>query len=262
MYGYTSEFDMNAHAAQRVLKQVLDGQYFVLKEGMGELIKRMVDRVKNKRLNSRVLSVERHGASFRVQTTGETFHCRRVVFAVPAAHLSAFDLVPQISHSCVRANNLLRIYAIYDKPWAEGLKSFTTTSFLRHVIPISPTVVMAMYTEGVDSMVFFKGANLIDENTMSKRIHDELRRLLPDRGVPDPVKLDVHYWPVGDHIWLPGYDSDAIHASMLNPSPGIFVCGEAFSLLQSWMEGALQTADDVCKKMKRQKTVRRILMKN
>jgi monoamine oxidase len=255
MYGYTSEFDMNAHSSRKILKQVLRGHFYVVKEGLGELVNRMVEKVPQKKLNERVVSVDREGTTFKVTTLMSSYECKNVIFAVPAAQLAPFHLIPPLAQSCVRANNLFRVYAQYEEPWAENVKSFTTSSFLRHVIPISPTLVMVTYTEGADSMVYFDGAKVMDEAKLSTKIHHELRRFFPN--IPTPTKIFVHYWPVGDHIWLPGFDADAIGRTMLNPADRVYVCGEAFSQIQSWIEGALQTAAQVCRLLKPSATRRK-----
>jgi monoamine oxidase len=54
-----------------------------------------------------------------------------------------------------------------------------------------------------------------------------------------------YYWEIGDHAWLPGYNSDKIGKQILNPMKNIYICGEAFSHTQCWVEGALQTASNV-----------------
>lgn len=54
-----------------------------------------------------------------------------------------------------------------------------------------------------------------------------------------------HYWSEGCHYWRPGFDSDRVSKDMINPLPGVFICGEGFSQDQCWMEGALQTSEEV-----------------
>jgi monoamine oxidase len=52
-------------------------------------------------------------------------------------------------------------------------------------------------------------------------------------------------WKIGDHAWKPGYDSEKILKKLLNPMANIYICGEAFSHNQSWIEGALESAKEV-----------------
>jgi monoamine oxidase len=59
----------------------------------------------------------------------------------------------------------------------------------------------------------------------------------------DPFGAGYHAWAVGRQPW-DTYDR------MLNPMPmpsynRVFICGEAYSLDQGWVEGALRTAETV-----------------
>ena len=37
---------------------------------------------------------------------------------------------------------------------------------------------------------------------------------------------------------------------MINPIPNIYICGEAYSKKQAWIEGSLETSNEVIKKFK------------
>ena len=49
----------------------------------------------------------------------------------------------------------------------------------------------------------------------------------------------------GYHKWASGYDIEAVMYTMRKPwsNKNIFIVGEAFSNLNGWVEGALQTAE-------------------
>ena len=62
--------------------------------------------------------------------------------------------------------------------------------------------------------------------------------------------FDVHYWKAGTHSWKPELTSDAHYDRALQPDAKIpmFVVGSSLSHYQHWMEGALETVEDACKK--------------
>lgn len=62
--------------------------------------------------------------------------------------------------------------------------------------------------------------------------------------------FDVHYWKAGTHSWKPELTSDAHYDRVLQPDAKIpmFVVGSSLSHYQHWMEGALETVEDACKK--------------
>lgn len=65
-----------------------------------------------------------------------------------------------------------------------------------------------------------------------------------------PEDFDVHYWKAGTHSWKPQLLSDAHYGRILQPDAKLpmFVVGSSFSHYQHWMEGALETVEDACKK--------------
>ena len=75
----------------------------------------------------------------------------------------------------------------------------------------------------------------------------------PNEDNSKPIYFKTHYWKVGAHHWKPGYDSDIITGIMLNPLNNVYICGEAFSTKQAWMEGALETSEKVIKLIKNEK---------
>ena len=74
-------------------------------------------------------------------------------------------------------------------------------------------------------------------------IHEELNTIF--NCVPKPTYFKVHYWEIGAHHWKKKYDSESISNLMLNPINNIYICGEAFSQKQAWIEGALETSEKV-----------------
>jgi len=84
------------------------------------------------------------------------------------------------------------------------------------------------------------------------------RQLMVMHGVqyaPDPVDAAFMDWSVdpfggGVHLWNRGYKSWEVLQRMTQPVPDFpcYICGEAYSTVQTWAEGALQTAEIVLQK--------------
>lgn len=80
----------------------------------------------------------------------------------------------------------------------------------------------------------------------------QIARLHVLQNPPEPytgVYQDWSRWPFGGgwHVWKAGYNFLGVLRSMPQPIAGqpIHICGEAYSAAQGWVEGALQTAEDV-----------------
>ena len=87
---------------------------------------------------------------------------------------------------------------------------------------------------------------------------DEVHRQLVElhgfalADVPKPTACAYRDWgdlPIGGgaHFWRVGYDSYDVADAMLQPDPKkpVWVCGEAYSHAQGWVEGALETSEAV-----------------
>lgn len=85
-------------------------------------------------------------------------------------------------------------------------------------------------------------------------LHETLRRRM-GIDVPSSAEHRAHYWPRAYHLWrpAPGFDLRRAvrHAVQPNPlsCPNLFFAGEAFSSHQAWMEGALETAELVLRRI-------------
>jgi phytoene dehydrogenase-like protein len=147
---------------------------------------------------------------------------------------------------------LLRMYAIFptkhNKSWFLHMPHTVTDSPIRYIIPIDPVrgIIMISYTDGGDTR-HWKNHK---DNEM--RVMQEIRRLFPDRVIPEPIYFKEHLWGSGCTYWKPGaYDVQEASRQSLHPMPhkfpGLFMCGESFAVHQCWMESALDQADKLLK---------------
>lgn len=90
---------------------------------------------------------------------------------------------------------------------------------------------------------------------MVEEMHRELQILHGVSNAPEPLEAAFMDWgddPYGGavHFWNPGYNSTKILQDMIQPVGDFpcYVCGEAYSTGQTWVEGALQTAELVLRK--------------
>lgn len=91
-------------------------------------------------------------------------------------------------------------------------------------------------------------------------VHEMHRQLLIMHGIKEkdaPAPLEAAFMDWGDdpyggavHFWNPGYNSTEVMHEIVKPVDDFhcYICGEAYSTTQTWVEGALQTAELVLKK--------------
>lgn len=177
------------------------------------------------------------------------FTANRVVLATCRCSLSDFSVLrgtPLLKQVGTAA--LMRIYAMYPpatathKVWFHDLPKIVTDSPLRYIIPINAEkgLIMISYTDGDDT----KHWRVLEGAALKKEIQTQVKTLFPSREIPEPTFLQKHDWTQGCSYWLPG-DYEVAEASRAahNPAPGVYVCGESVSQTQTWIEGALESAE-------------------
>jgi monoamine oxidase len=90
---------------------------------------------------------------------------------------------------------------------------------------------------------------------MVAEMHRQLLALHNVRSAPEPVQAAYVDWSddpfgAGVHIWNRGAQSWRVLEGMTQPVPDFpcYICGEAYSTVQTWVEGALQSAEIVLQK--------------
>ncbi|GEO05437.1 hypothetical protein AAE02nite_31010 [Adhaeribacter aerolatus] len=90
---------------------------------------------------------------------------------------------------------------------------------------------------------------------MVNEMHRQLQLLHGVTDAPEPLEAAFVDWgddPYGGavHFWNSGYQSTEILERMIQPVKDYpcYICGEAYSTNQTWVEGALQTAELVLRK--------------
>jgi len=81
------------------------------------------------------------------------------------------------------------------------------------------------------------------EHELRLTLQDELSTLFPLLKIPHPLWIKPYLWEAGIHGWLPTNPIE------LPEIENLFVCGEACSTRQSWIECALESAESTLQKI-------------
>jgi len=166
----------------------------------------------------------------------------RIVLALPAPVLHTLrPRIPALRH--LKMEPLVRMYAVFptNPCWFKDLPKIVVPGPLRYIIPVNSKkgVLMISYTDGADAAYWIK-------KLAQREVMAALRALLPAYDIPDPLEFHIYPWPHGCTYWLPGtYDPAALIRESLCVEEGLYACGESLSLKQAWMEGALDSADEL-----------------
>ena len=269
-FGYRSETEViRADIAFDTFKGFMGekGTYYVVVEGLSEIPRRLAkDNLEmGVRLvtNVTVRDLDKEGDCWKVRGVcmEKPWSCmsRRVIFAVTR---NALAQIPMFAGKWmvtgVRMEPLLRVYARFPlvggKPWFHDVGHTTTNNVIRYVIPINPAegLIMISYTDAGDARYW----TAMPKEERQREIMLEIRKLFPEKEIPEPENWSFHSWKDGCSYWLPypvgpldaRKAQHDVHYPFKTTAPNVYVCGESWSCCQAWMEGALRNAQSLFEK--------------
>jgi len=271
-FGYYSELViMNAYDAIALMGELGPGnQFFMLRGGLSQIIERLSVKIEQMggviRLGKTVNKVEYAGGEFAIWCAENKRFLggKQCICALPKQVMEKISFVglgcrawkARLRRELVCAP-LCRIYAKFAKGdvWFRGLPKMTTNNALRMIIPISEKdgVIMISYSDNLFADFWHK----LEQTSGISGVIEMLRRLIQlscGVSMPTPVAVRVFYWGCGVGYWGVGSDSSRFFGEMMCPAGGdvpLFLCGEHYSMShQQWMEGALETAEQVVRKIR------------
>jgi hypothetical protein len=223
-----------------------------------ELIKKMVDKVgkRNILLSHKVSKIE--DSRRVVCENGKYFDSKTIILATTID--SVLRLIPGANskHSIyqqIHGQPFLRVYGQFSKasiPIMKRACPMTTVvpGPLHKIIPMNPDkgVYMIAYTDNKDSKILDK----YSENTLENR--NVLCRLMEiafdlESGCLSLLDMKDFFWPIGTHYYSPFEGNDQDRKNFIKnaqrPMHNLFVIGEMISLNQGWVEGALESVENI-----------------
>ncbi len=251
-FPYRAEVDvLRADLAIATFKHEFSGHeaYYGITEGLSAISKGLESACRTAgvrfRMNTEVVDVASTTTVYI--KGGRPIKADRVVLALHHTALSKLPCMkkaPFLKHLTMAP--LTRIYAQYPTPAWFGTERVVTDSPLRYIIPINPEtgIIMISYTDNQDTRAWAS----LKGDALTAAIQREVRRLYPEREIPDPLWCKAYEWTEGCTYWTPGhYDPVCASKEAMQPFPAtlpnLYVTGESVSMRQAWIEGALEHAD-------------------
>jgi hypothetical protein len=275
-FGYRSETEtLRADVALKKFTSDAGGfmgeneNYYVLADGFSEITRRLSNEVLEMGVHL-VNEIEVEDAIYQKDNKVWTLKgsCKGTAWSgkakhvILALHRNALDKFPLFKNTwitrSVQMNPLCRIYATFPKGkdgkvWFHDIPHTTTNDSLRYIIPVNKEkgIIMISYTDAQDTQVW---TAIKEKEVREEKIMEHVRLLFPEKVIPKPLAWSYHPWYDGCSYWLPyprgPTDVEAITKRILYPfpdkAPNLYLCGESWSHTnQAWVEGALETAEDL-----------------
>jgi monoamine oxidase len=146
------------------------------------------------------------------------------------------------------------MYAVFPvhkgRSWFSGLAKMITNDAVRYIIPVNPAkgMVMISYTDGEEARFWINFQKEKGNKAVQSAVMSHVRQLLPHIHIPEPRLFKIHPWTSGCTYWCPGsYDVETMSKDAHKLTKRVYACGESIALTQCWMEGSLESADQVLK---------------
>tara|TARA_Y100001958_G_C21235817_1_gene562200 strand:+ start:471 stop:2072 length:1602 start_codon:yes stop_codon:yes gene_type:complete len=256
-FGYDAEFmKMNARVTLDLfIKDFgLDPDYFILKNGLEQIIKKMeklVNRENYITIKKKEELLEIYDDN-SILTDKNVYNFDNLIIAIPQSQLLKINIFQDIDiFEAVEDVPLLRIYAKYPKNsngemWFKNINRTITNNYIRHIIPINyeAGLIMISYIDSECAEMWNDSSS--NNKVLINRLHKEINSLFKIVP-PEPEYIKCYYWTNGLHVWKPGYNYHKLYKEIIKPyyDQQIFICGESFSKNQGWIEGCLETCYDV-----------------
>ena len=236
-----------------------DKQFYIIKEGVTEIINCLVKDIKSKignkiKTNHELKYISKINNIFELTfQNGEKYLCHKLVLAMDSCALKKIHYLKKYNNllNSVICLPLLRIYQKYPlnskgEVWFKDLGKIVTTQKIRYIIPINEEqgIIMISYTDAKYSNYWKKH---IDNNTLEEKLKEELDKLFPNKKIPKPKWTKDYYWKYGACYWKPGFDSEKVSKKVANLEDNLYICGSNYSKRQAWMEGALESSNHILK---------------
>ena len=232
-FGYSGKFElMSAYDAGRAIIEEFEYSFYGIISGIDTIVKGLKNDISaNIHVNTPVENITT--AKTVYFSSGKTRQPDMVVVAVPIQRIPHWDILKNTYTQAIGSKPLQRIYA-----HCPGLKlsnRYTTTSYLRYIIPISNknNIHMVSYTD--------------NRYTNSWQLVDNKEELL-EKEMKDIFNVSVKnswffYWDIGTSYWVPGRKNMFKLPKIYN----LYIVGESVSEYHSWIEGALKSVEKVLK---------------
>jgi hypothetical protein len=280
-FGYNAEFElMNAYDASVMFASdfsLANTVYYICKDGLTSLVDHMeadltkkCTIIKSTTITSIAYedtyedtSAYTKSKHFLVyDSNGKTYTCSTLVAALPKQallKLPIFNTQQRRLLNSVHDVSLNRIYAAWDNEdtWFKHIGKTTTSNHIRQFIPINSNTGLAMvsYSDTKDADFWFRKAKNEGEEKLWKSLSTHLTKMF-GKPIPYPSWVKYYYWSDGVHVWKSGVDSD-VYVKLIRHIQGsgvpFYIVGEAYCKHQGWIEGALQSVDELMSDIRRRR---------
>lgn len=275
--GYDEIFERanttRSYSLQKSQEEIED--FYVVVEGFSEIINRLVKRIQQKsnvhfHYECRVDNVDFDGKNFFLWTQhrvdSKTFHLKKkktkyLVLALPPHEIKLWKgLTLQPNLEMVESLPLMHVYGLV-KNFTKKNEKYICNSPISQIISscYSNNWIQLSYSGGRFATQL-QNLLLMSKNIFENYVKTEFYHYFPKVSIQ---KMVPHFWRHAVHLWRPNLKTKEVQLKKkcIHPHPtkypNLYWIGESISSKQGWMEGALETTEDVFMLWKQEKKIKK-----
>jgi hypothetical protein len=216
--------------------------YSIKNGGWRVLINKLLEYINkdNIKLQTELVKVIKHNDKFEcIMSNGTKIYCKKLIFTadISIKNIQFININPEILNH-IDSINFIRVYSYHQN--VNFNYNIKTTSILDKIIPITNNILMSCYSENFKANM---ANELIGDQNKNKldNLHKLLTNSIGDNMLSKPLDSISAYWEHGIHYYKPNCNLDQ---SEINQQ-GLYILGEMASTHQGWVEGCIQSINNI-----------------
>ncbi len=222
-----------------------------------ELLDSLVNKIGsgNIKVNNNIISINKSNDQYIIKNDkNKVYNSNKLIIATTIDTVK--HLLPKLSiYNNIKGQNFLRVYGKFDDKSTvivnNIINSYTIVSGpIKKIIPINRDngIYMIVYTDN-------KGADYFSDNLDDKQFFsNEIEKTLNlQKNTLKLTAIKSFYWDIGTHYFKPLNKKYKDRKEFINksqtPDKNLFVIGEMISRNQGWVQGALESVNNILNKL-------------
>jgi protoporphyrinogen oxidase len=270
---YTILKEMNCYEALKLLSFVVNDhiKYYGFSCGFSKMIETLCKNKTNNiqfKTKSEVTHIKYNSIQkiYTVSYNNKIAKSKILILTTPKPTLLQYKILQPIFPllRSIKIKSLCRIYSIFNPKdiWFQDIGKISTNNSSRTMIPVNKEkgVIMISYSDGKYADYWNKQKNQSKMvNELLENVNNTLK-IKPNK----PFFTKKCYWKVATAYWLKNRDSKSISKKIQKPFEDqlLYICGENYSRIQGWIEGALIMVEDMLAQFNKDILQQKIIQKN
>lgn len=251
-YGYDEEWEnIQCYYWSDAIKNYTAEEYYYFPDGFSILPQTLYEKIKNNpnysfHFTTKVMKIANTNNIYT--SNNQHFTANNIIFACPPHYISKINGTTALQPilSAIGSITLNRMYAKFPKQKWFPKNAIHSESPICQIVPIDEEVIMVSYTTGKDAEFWIaEEQNGTLWKTMKKLLESHF-----NQKIEKPEWIKQNYWNPATHYYNTGFNPKNTENNSFKPlaNENWHIIGEAFSMNQGWVDGALNNTKKFIKK--------------